>query len=323
MEFFKSKPAVPVNLDTFRKNIIKQSFVQMVLIAIFLVVIHMKFKDPGVLLYILIALLLVLTLITGYFLNKCDYRGRFKDIYPDYEFKEYLLILFAFFPLIYFPFVIFLCTKNKSDKKPLKMFQKFSSFLIVALPLFVFEIASPKIAYWIANPSTFYGVKVINNAREILVLKENVEKSPFYISSIDQYIQEKHEKLNTTELILVTAVTTTNIIKKKQIDKSLKAIENNVKYSILVLEEMNKIIAASENSKFEFFDYSLVHWLSPGGVVEIILITGFEMDILQKFKLSMIDKKMGYLQNLENGMDRLPDDVQALYLPLILKINLN
>ena len=131
------------------------------------------------------------------------------------------------------------------------MFQYFSSFLIVALPLFAFEIASPKIAYLIANPSTFYGVKVINNAREIFILKENVEKSPVYISGIDQYIQEKHEKLNMTELILVTALTTTNIIKKKQSDKSLKAIENNVKYSILVLEEMNKIIAASEKLKFE------------------------------------------------------------------------
>lgn len=99
-----------------------------------------------------------------------------------------------------------------------------------------------------------------------------------------------------------------------------KKIENSVKYSIVLLKEINRIIFASEKIEFEFYDHSLVQWLNPMGIIEIILIEEVEIKIQNEFKISIVDKIIGILQNLENGMAKLPPATQSIYLPDILKI---
>lgn len=324
MELFKSRVVVPVDRQTFRKGMLKYFGLQLGLITVFLLLMKSDFASQATSLYFIFGLLLLFGVISFFTQKQCDYSGRFKDIYPDYELKNWFLFLMGFMPLFYFPVAIFLCVKEKAvNKTPWKIFIKFPNFLMIAIPLLALQISSPRFAYWIANPSLYYIVDILDGTAKIIQLKEKLANTPGYESAVDQYLSTVKTSLNSTQLVLLTAVSASNVLSKKPQEKTaddLRKIETNVNYSILLLKETNKIISLGEQTKFNFSDYSLIQWLHPSGVIEIMLLTAVEMGIKDKCNYSLVDRTIGVLQNLENGMAKLPAETQAFYRPDITKI---
>lgn len=110
LEFFKTKtviPAVAVNRNLFLKSALQYFLIELILIALFLAFIQSHYKTHEFALYFMSGMVLVFAVITSLFLKKMDFAGRFKDIYPNYDFKTSMLYFLAFFPSIYIPLFYF------------------------------------------------------------------------------------------------------------------------------------------------------------------------------------------------------------------------
>lgn len=96
------------------------------------------------------------------------------------------------------------------------MFYQLSSFFLVVLPLLAFQLASSKISYWISNPSTYYMVKNIHDALDIMHFNDQLKKKVVIGSPVGNYLKMDNGKLSSTDLVLLTAMATSEVIREKK-----------------------------------------------------------------------------------------------------------
>jgi hypothetical protein len=319
MKFFKPKTLVPMDRKTFLDGTIKYYFVSLISVMVILYLFYSHFKIE----YVACAGL-VYAVVTTFFVKYPSYSGRLKDLYPDHKPNQTVICFFHLIPLLYIPFTIFLCLKEKSEGAvPSKIFYKNSYFSLIAIPLIAFGLISSQMAYWFAGPSTYYLADFVDKSIKVVSFKEKVEKLNIQGSPIDYYMKDKAGLTSSNELVLLAAVSMTLAVKEfkrapasDSSQKNIMSIENSIK----LLQENNKIIAIGENREFKLSAYSPLHWISVIGLLEIGMLSVVDMKMQQELLVTSVTSFNQLLQGLEVRYSKLPPETQSLYKSDLMKV---
>ena len=304
---------------TFLDGTIKYYFVSLISVTVILYLFYSHFKIE----YVACAAL-VYAVVTTFFVKYPSYSGRLKDLYPDHKPNQTVICFFHLIPLLYIPFTIFLCLKEKSEEAvPSKIFYKNSYFSLIAIPLIAFGLISSQMAYWFAGPSTYYLADFVDKNIKVVSFKEKVEKLNIQGSPIDYYMKDKAGLTSSNELVLLAAVSMTLAVKEfkrapasDSSQKNIMSIENSIK----LLQENNKIIAIGENREFKLSAYSPLHWLSVIGLLEIGMLSVVDMKTQQELLVTSVTSFNQLLQDLEVRYSKLPPETQSQYKSDLMKV---
>ncbi len=294
MKFFKEKEPFPISKFTFRKHLRRSLLAQFFIVGLFSFFIYvLKLETPAS--YSFLFLILINILVAGTFFDLTNYRGRFKDIYPRHNVSMVFLLFLGLVPPMFIAFTIFLCLKDSwEESAPPKLFYsyRYASFIIV--PLIALQFLSPSISYWTSIPTHYFINDVTHDAINLINYKKVVKReTPF----LDDYKLKHSSKLNSTELVLLTAVAASKIAEDKN-----KKLENG----FLLLKRMHELLAESEKTRAGIFDFSPIHWLTPSGPTEILLLSMVETRIIGRFSTTLVKKSLEMIEALEGRVGRMP-----------------
>ncbi|MBA2404184.1 MAG: hypothetical protein H0V66_05385 [Bdellovibrionales bacterium] len=324
MKLNKNPPVAAVPLKHFQKRMLIYLLLQFLLILTFLAFTHSHLTQHPWAINIVFGFALVSAINTIWGFKPKDVQGRYKDIYPEHELETFKLIVMYFIPLMMVGFILFLCLKEKSSPhKPYKFLSHNPSFALLAVVMVASQFVSKQTAYWTASPSNYYIYNVINASQNIFQLNEKLKKNPSTESPIQQYTKLNSSKLTTTELVLLTAIASSDVLNKK--DRSIASEkmpkkESAFKHSIMILQEMNKIVLLSDEAEFEVTDYSPLQWLSPSGQIEVMLLTLIDISIKKTFNETLVTSMKDIVATVEKNLSQEPAQTKAFYGPQLEKV---
>lgn len=176
----------------------------------------------------------------------------------------------------------------------------------------ILQYASPKAAYWLSSPSTYYLTKLIHESVDLIDYKKSAS---YRDNFIENYRLESEHKVDTTQIIFLIAINSFLITKER--DRSIASgkdeKEAGFKASLDLLRMSIEALILSDKSQMEFFDYGPLHWLHPSGPTEILLLTMVDSDVINKSNHSIIMNGREMLYRLEKDVEHLPASVQEDY----------
>ncbi|MCM2349349.1 MAG: hypothetical protein NDI69_04955 [Bacteriovoracaceae bacterium] len=304
------KAIVPLDKKTYRKHIIVSLIFQLAFVGLFFVSLKIwSFKTIG------LALFFINFVSMFFFFNTRLFKGRVKDLYPEFELSNRFLFFTGLVPLYFLGLVAFLCFKEKSleNRAPSRMFRvRYAALVIV--PLVALQALSPSFSYLSASPSLHYIVKSHQDVRTLIEYKESLKSSDFII---ENYLEKSNAKLSVTELVLLTTITASTIAKEKgrtvASEEKIKKAQEYFKHGIRLLITTEQILSLSASTRLEVSDYSPVQWLFPSAPTEIMLLQFVETRILDKFKSTLSLKILEMSVRLEKNLEKLPEPERAHY----------
>lgn len=304
------KEIVPLDKKTYRKHIIVSLIFQLAFVGLFFLSLKIwSFKIIG------LALFFINFASMFFFFNTRLFKGRVKDLYPEFELSNRFLFFTGLVPLYFLGLVAFLCFKEKSleNRAPSRMFSiRYAALVIV--PLVALQVLSPSFAYLSASPSVYYLVKTHQDVNGLIAYEESLKNSDLII---ENYLKNDNSKLSATELVLLTAITASTIAKEKG---RTVASEENFKHGIKLLVKTEQILSLSESTRLEVNDYSPMQWLFPSAPTEILLLQFVEMRILDKLQTTVSQKLLDMSVRLEKNLEKLPEPERAHYAKQLIQI---
>lgn len=294
MKFFKEKEPFPISKFTFRKHLRRSLLAQSFIVGLFLFFIYvLKVETPAS--YSFLFLILINIIVAGTFFDLKKYRGRFKDIYPRHNVSMLFLLFLGLVPPMFIALTIFLCLKDSwEESAPPKFFYSYQYASFIIIPFIAVQVLSPRLSYWTSIPTHYFINDVAHDSINLINYKNEVKKeTPF----LDDYKRKHSSKLNSTELVLLTAIAASKIAEDKN-----KKMENG----FLLLKRLHELLVESEKTKAGLFDFSPIHWLTPSGPTEILLLSMVETQVIDKYSTTLVKKSLETIELLEVKVGRMP-----------------
>lgn len=304
------KAIVPLDKKAYRKHILGSLIFQLVFVGVFFLSLNLwNFKTVGM------ALFFINLVSVFFFFNTRHFKGRVKDLYPEFEISNRFLFFTGLVPLYFLGLVAFLSFKDKShdNQKPSRLFS-FRYAALAIVPLVVLQVLSPSFAYLSASPSLYYLVETHHDVNALMEYKESLKNSD---DIIEKYLKSSNSKLTVTELVLLTAITASTIAKEKgrtiATEDKIKMPLENFKHGMKLLVKTEQILSLSHSTRLEVRDYSPVQWLFPSAPVEIMLLQFVETRVLDKLNTTLSQKLFEMSATLEKSLDKLPELERSHY----------
>lgn len=292
----KLKYVTPLGKTSFRIHIIISFIIQFLFataVCFLILVFNFKLHEERTLYFLLLILILNLAG-AWYVFDVHRYRARFKDIYPDYDLSYVTYLLLGFAPFLFLAFTLLLCSQESDRLRPPPKFLKKRFILSAMFALWGLQFSSPKISYWSASPSIYYIVDVIHDTFRVIDLKEKGD----YQSVINELYQANVSTTKNVLLIASAAVLSLND-RNKAITNGSDRHNEFMKSGLQLTKFCYRSLIASESSRFNFFYYSPMQWLSFSGPIEILLLTIIDQQIVKAFNKSVLEKSLHVLDRLE------------------------
>lgn len=314
LNLFRLKFVHPIGRKQFQLYILRSFLLQ--IFVILLSILALKYCRLDLFAKIdtyfyLILIMLVNTVISFTIFDFQKFRARFKDIYPDKEFGLLYYTLSSVIPFWFFGLIVFLCITEEEGKKPAKLFK--IRFAIPAVTfVLVVQSLSPGLAYWTSNATHYFITDVLHSTKSIISLKSEAKGDK---TVVENYYKAHAGKMYSTQLILLVAVHAALIIdmKKREIANHVDVTEAFFNAILDILESNIAFLKEAEIMAEDKFVFSPLHWITPSGPFEIILLTTVENSIMKKFCPTVLNKSMGLLIHAEKKLTKFESPNKSAY----------
>lgn len=289
--------------ETFRKHILKSYLFQVCfLITAYLFYKFVQFQLPQVSSYFYVLIFAAINIaICSFVFDMNKYKARFKDIYPDQNLSTFLFAILSFIPITFLALTIFLYMKERVDQQPPPVIFRPRYYLLSLAILISVQVGIPHIAYMTASPSMYFIVETSWDTLRVIKLKDKLDHD----TDVFQEYQDRFSKnLSSTEIVLLVALSSANILKDKEsaIARAENKDEVRYEYRLRLLESLHKSLLISESNKANFVDFSPIQWLHPSGPFEILILTKVDNHIQEKFNRTVIEKSLSMLDSFNKSL---------------------
>lgn len=289
----------PINRTEFSIHVITCLFFQFILSSVVIIVLNMKifsiewaYEHMGNLCAAWIVNLLMLCFV--YDLNK--FRARFKDIYPDLELNKIFYFLAGFVPLFFFVMVVFLCVKKSESGNTYPRAFKFRYAIPAFVVMLSLQATFSGINFYTASPTSYHLVEMVKGT----ITAEKYQAKPDSKNIFADYQNEVSSDLQTSEVLILLSKVTADY---RSIASETGGYRNSYAFGGRFLHACHRAIEFSEDNELKFSDFSPLHWIHPGGPVEILMTKTMTQNMSERAAAQLYDKCFGILERLENHLE--------------------
>lgn len=303
----------PINKKTFRKHAFKALIVQALLsFSLYFVI---DFFDIDLITFDIAVYFVFVTFFNMFFVSFIFdydiYRLRFKEVYPDSDFKHSEFILLGVSPILIVGMTLFLCLKNPdvSVRKAIKKRYLALAFIL----LLCLQVISPASTYLTGSASIYFVFDTSKSAERLTKFKKDVGSSE---KVIEKYLNQNAGTVKATQIVLLLNAATflSDEDRKREIASGGDKTEMRFKYGIKKLEYAKEVSLLSLSQRIKYINFSPIHWLLPSGPVEIILISKFEKEVLKTLRQHLHKNSLKYASKLEGQIEALSTKDRELYI---------
>ena len=273
MNLFRATNIPLVDKSSFRKHFVRVLLFQAIIFLVCYLMVHFNVfhntQFDGMYVYLLLTIINVILIFKVYRFD--IFLGRFKDIYPEYDFHLFFLVLIILNPVLFFSFSILLYFKDGCESGGLPEFFRFRYVLSIFALVIAMQRISPPCGYWIASPSLYNLTIVRKDCFEMLDYKKGLSNSK---DVIENYVKSHSKNLSFAEAKLLMAVNDVEITKDVNRAIANSANENEIKiiYGLEALTSRQKVLKILEKKHFDVFAYNPTSWFHITGPLEIFIL---------------------------------------------------